>query len=186
MKLFSDVLIISGLRTTVLAASQLALHNFTQLVYHDGSSNVTFQQRYQIDTSHFRPGGPILFFQGAENVPGLEATPLDHLDFYDHAAEVGGIAVAIEHRFFGTSFPPGFDGSAAAYAPLTLENVLSDSVALAEWVKNNVSGAEQSPVFIESGEFEQGRASSSVSWVVAKADNESQDRMGQYWPQTRD
>ena len=36
-------------------------------------------------------------------------------------------------------------------APLTLDNVLSDSVSFVEWIRSNVSGAENSPVFIESG-----------------------------------
>jgi hypothetical protein len=42
------------------------LQNFTQLVDHSGSSNATFQQRYQLDTTNFQPGGPILLFQGPE------------------------------------------------------------------------------------------------------------------------
>ncbi|KUJ07594.1 uncharacterized protein LY89DRAFT_766264 [Mollisia scopiformis] len=121
-----------------------------ELVYHDGSSNTTFQQRYQLDVSYFKPGGPILLLQGAEIIPGLEAEPIDEFDFYDDTIELNGIAAGIEHRFFGTSFPPGFDGSKASYAPLTLENVLTDTVALVELIRANVSGAEHSPVFVQS------------------------------------
>ena len=38
----------------------------TQKVDHFGRNNGTFQQRYSISTSHFKPGGPIHFFQGEE------------------------------------------------------------------------------------------------------------------------
>jgi hypothetical protein len=183
MKLLPSALVVSNLGAVANGASSLPLYNFTQLVYHDGSSNATFQQRYQLDTSHFRPGGPILFLQGAENVPGIEATPLDHFDFYDHAVELGGIAVAIEHRFFGTSFPPDFDGSAASYALLTLENVLADSVVLAEWVRNNTTGAETSPIFIEGGES--AFRALLYPWNAANRDGQRQDPMGQYLPQPR-
>jgi hypothetical protein len=143
------LLVASQLLCISLADVYPPLQNFTQLVDHSGSSNVTFQQRYQLDTTNFRPGGPILLFQGPE--VSLEIDSLQYWDFFDNAAELNGISAAIEHRFFGTSFPPGFDGSAASYATLTLENVLLDGVSFVKWIRRSVPGAENSPIFIESG-----------------------------------
>jgi hypothetical protein len=59
---------------TCCAASNSCHHvkNFTQLVDHTNPSqptaNATFLQQYQLDTSAYKPGGPILFFQGNEAV----------------------------------------------------------------------------------------------------------------------
>lgn len=39
---------------------------FTQLVEHNSTANGTFQQQYQILKSHFKPGGPIFYYQQAE------------------------------------------------------------------------------------------------------------------------
>lgn len=41
---------------------------FTQLVDHNDttSSNATFLQQYELITEYYAPGGPILFYQGAE------------------------------------------------------------------------------------------------------------------------
>lgn len=39
---------------------------FTQLVDHNSTSNGTFQQQYQIIKPHFKPGGPIFYYQQAE------------------------------------------------------------------------------------------------------------------------
>jgi hypothetical protein len=42
-------------------------HFFTQLIEHENSSSkATFQQQYQIVADHFKPGGPILYYQQAE------------------------------------------------------------------------------------------------------------------------
>ena len=40
---------------------------FTQQIDHFGQYNGTFQQRYNLVTEFFKPGGPIFFFQGEES-----------------------------------------------------------------------------------------------------------------------
>lgn len=39
----------------------------TQWIDHSNHSAGTFQQQVQVLTEHFKPGGPILFFQGEES-----------------------------------------------------------------------------------------------------------------------
>lgn len=127
---------------------------FTQKLDHaDSQSTVTFQQRYQLDTTSFKPGGPILFYQGAESSSFLciEA----HL-FDDLATELGAITCSIEHRFFGQSFPAGVSADNATtkdFAPLTMENVVADSVDLVKWIKRTVPGANDSRVIVNSGSY---------------------------------
>jgi hypothetical protein len=121
-------------------------------LYHNtnATNNSTFQQRYQIETTNFKPGGPILLLQGAET--SLAADSLQLLDAIDRAQELGGITLANEHRYFGTSFPSGFNASdKASYASLTLENVLMDTVSLVKWIKSTVPDAENSPVIVTGG-----------------------------------
>jgi len=141
--------------TTIMSHAQpldIPFQNFTQQLYHsaNATNGSTFQQRYQIEITHFKSGGPIFLLQGAET--SLAADFLQLFDAIDHARELGGIALANEHRYFGTSFPTRFNASdKASYAPLTLENVLMDTVSLVKWIKNTVPGAENSPVIVTGG-----------------------------------
>ena len=128
--------------------------NFTQKLNHDKpGDNATFLQRYQLDTSHFKPGGPILFHQNEE--AAITSNPLPIHVFNDYAANLGAMVVGLEHRYFGTSYPEGLSVAsnitAAQYAPLTLDNVLGDSVAFVGWLKSTVPGAQNSPVIFGSG-----------------------------------
>ncbi|KAI1337220.1 peptidase S28 [Xylariaceae sp. FL0016] len=127
--------------------------NFTQKLNHDlPNDETTFQQLYQLDTSHFKPGGPILFHQSEESA----MTPIEGNIFSEYAPKVNGILAGLEHRFFGTSFPPGstYDNiTTEAYGPLTLENVLQDSVEFVDWVRSTVPGAENSPVIYTGGSY---------------------------------
>ena len=125
---------------------------FAQKLDHaSDASSETFQQSYQLDTTHFKPGGTILFYQWAETE---NYTCLERRYFDGIAEELGGIVCGLEHRFFGDSFPAGVSSANATakdYAALTLDNTLSDSAAFVEWVKKTVPGACDSRAFIFGG-----------------------------------
>jgi lysosomal Pro-X carboxypeptidase len=111
------------------------VRQFTQTLNHASSDNTTFQQSYQLDISRFKPGGPILFYQGAE-IPTINCVEYNHFD--DIAGELGAIVAGLEHRFFGDSFPVGVSAANVTgqdFAPLTLDNVLLDSATFVEWIK---------------------------------------------------
>jgi dipeptidyl-peptidase-2/lysosomal Pro-X carboxypeptidase len=126
---------------------------YTQAIDHFGQHNGTFQQKYNLVTDFFKPGGPIFFYQGEEQ------TYLDCVDTsiaYTWAKETNGIAVVLEHRYFGVSVPFGVDNPANAtqqpyFDYLTLDNVLEDGVTFLESVKKNVTGAQDSKVIVLSG-----------------------------------
>nr|POE88044.1 lysosomal pro-x carboxypeptidase [Quercus suber] len=122
--------------------------SFTQPLDHfDSAGNQTFQQRYQIIDQFFKPGGPILFYQGAETAAFacIEKTSL-----YEFAEETGALALSLEHRFFGNSAPFSLNFSDNAEWPtkdlasLTLDNVLLDSVRFVEWIQSTIPGVEYS------------------------------------------
>ncbi|KAI1412085.1 peptidase S28 [Hypoxylon sp. FL1857] len=134
-------------------------HFFPQKLYHNGNSslsgagkggNNTFLQQYQIITDFYRPGGPILFSQGAET----DFECLERLSLYDHAKELGALLVAIEHRYYGISIPFGlkFKDNAnwptSSLEPLTLENIALDTISFLRWVKKTVPGAANSKAIL--------------------------------------
>ncbi|AAW43974.1 conserved hypothetical protein [Cryptococcus deneoformans JEC21] len=79
---------------------------FPQFISHfDESVNGTFCQRYWVDASSYRPGGPIYLLDGGETsgeyrLPFLEKGILDIL-----SNATGGLSVVLEHRYYGESVP---------------------------------------------------------------------------------
>ncbi|KAK7906123.1 hypothetical protein LTR67_000849 [Exophiala xenobiotica] len=126
---------------------------FTQSIDHFGQHNGTFRQKYNMVTDFFKPGGPIFFYQGEEQ------TYLDCVDTsiaYTWAKETNGIAVTLEHRYFGESAPFGASDptkQVEEYAYLTLDNVMADGVAFMDHIKQNITGAQDSKVIVLSGSY---------------------------------
>lgn len=132
---------------------------FNQTLHHDLTSSDpsagtgTFRQQYQLNISFFKPGGPILFYQGAE---GATIQCVEGFILHDWAEETGAILASLEHRFFGLSQPSGFNAStasAADYAPLTINNTLLDSVNFIRWIKRTVPDAKHSKTIVMGGSY---------------------------------
>jgi hypothetical protein len=140
-----------GVATALQIPTPVPTQNFTQLLNHRSSDSTTFNQSYQLDTTSFRPGGPILFFQNDERAQPIGAGigSINTNLFVDFAQELGTMRVCLEHRFFGTSFPEGFTGATPdQYDGLTLDNVIEDAVAVMKHIKTTVPGAEESKVIV--------------------------------------
>ncbi|WVR08970.1 hypothetical protein IAU60_006029 [Kwoniella sp. DSM 27419] len=81
-------------------------HCFTQKVSHfDPAANGTFCQRYWIDASAYKEGGPVFLLDGGETsganrVPFLETGILQIL-----SNATNGIGIVLEHRYYGDSVP---------------------------------------------------------------------------------
>ncbi|KAI1453136.1 peptidase S28 [Annulohypoxylon moriforme] len=123
----------------------------TQPIDHFGAANGTFQQRYSIFDEFYKPGGPIMFFQGEESwfLDCANTTIM-----YEYARQLEGIAVSLEHRYFGQSLPFG----QASHSPtnlkyLTLDNVMADAVSFIEHIKETNKGASDSKAIIASGSY---------------------------------
>ena len=137
----------SGANNGYLIGSNYTVYNFTQRLDHNSSANTTFNQRYQIFSDHFQPGGPILLYQTAES----DIVAVENSNFFDIAEELGALVISLEHRFFGTSLPQMYNGTLSDLAPLTMENVLEDAVTFLNFVKQNVTGAANSKVIVTGG-----------------------------------
>ncbi|KAL7893940.1 serine carboxypeptidase S28 domain-containing protein [Trichoderma sp. SZMC 28014] len=124
---------------------------FTQLVDHNSTTNGTFQQQFQLIDSHFKPGGPIFYYQQAETA---SFACLERTIYPEWAQETGGMVISLEHRFFGLSdASKNITDPIEKYKSLTLENVMLDAVTFVNHIKNTVPGANHSKVIVSGGSY---------------------------------
>ena len=125
---------------------QLPLDHFS------GSDNRTFPQRYWVNDSYYRPGGPIIFFDGGEGgitpqtvaVFGQELVGLSAP--VDLARRFNGMALVVEHRYYGESVPDHGPHPLGEdfYRYLSTEQALEDVVFFAEhFMPHNYSLEQQ-------------------------------------------
>ncbi|KZP00218.1 peptidase S28 [Calocera viscosa TUFC12733] len=108
-------------------------------VDHFGSYNATFKNRYWVNATYYKPGGPVVLFDSGEQ----DASPL--LGYYlqdyhgisaamETAKQFGGVAILWEHRYYGMSlpFPVNANTTGIQYQYLTTEQALEDVVYFAK------------------------------------------------------
>ncbi|KAK5945998.1 hypothetical protein PMZ80_000137 [Knufia obscura] len=110
------------------------------------SDDRTFQNRYWTNTSFYKPGGPIFWFDAGEQnaqplVPYFLAEVAGPSAVMTLARRFGGLAVLVEHRFYGGleegSYPYPINASTGmvldpqGYAYLNTEQALEDTVYFA-------------------------------------------------------
>ncbi|KAI1640611.1 serine carboxypeptidase S28-domain-containing protein [Biscogniauxia mediterranea] len=132
----------------------VVIQEFAQRLNHsiNATSEATFNQKYQLDTRFFKPGGPIFFIQSAET--GMQSINVS--DFVDYAPKLGGMVAVLEHRFFSSN-SSGDTGHSAdvvkrndssssnrTYPDLTFLNVLQDGANFVDWIRSTVQGANES------------------------------------------
>ncbi|KAI0536188.1 peptidase S28 [Xylaria digitata] len=84
----------------------------------------TFQQRYFVETSYYKPGGPVFLYLAGEG-PIDGDTHLDSSLITHFMQEFNGIGVVLENRFYGTSVP--FNSSTTdELLYLSTEQVIAD------------------------------------------------------------
>ncbi|KAI6778685.1 uncharacterized protein J7T54_007626 [Emericellopsis cladophorae] len=77
-------------------------HNDTRYEPHaDG----TFPLRYWIDDTHYRPGGPVIMIGSGELTSVLRLPYIEQGIGKILAEATGGLAVLLEHRYYGSSYP---------------------------------------------------------------------------------
>ncbi|UNI18016.1 hypothetical protein JDV02_004317 [Purpureocillium takamizusanense] len=127
--------------TPLADSSRIKAYNFSVPVdhFHNSSryephSNATFNLRYWLDTSNYKPGGPVIVLNSGES--NSEA----RFDFLDHGIvpiltkATGGVGVVLEHRYYGTSYPTE-DVTVENLRFLTTEQALADNAYFARHVR---------------------------------------------------
>ncbi|KPM43309.1 hypothetical protein AK830_g3260 [Neonectria ditissima] len=108
-------------------------HFHNDSIYEPHSDGV-FPLRYWFDAKHYRAGGPVIVLASGET------SGEDRLPFLDHgilamlAKATGGVAVVLEHRYYGTSFPVP-DLRAENMRFLSTEQALADTAYFAQHVR---------------------------------------------------
>ncbi|KAJ7849585.1 peptidase S28 [Mycena leptocephala] len=113
----------------------------------------TFRQRVQVNNTFYKPGGPLFIIQGDESSDMLCT---EGFEFARWAPEFGAALISIEHRYFGKSQPFGNNSYTNDNMHfLTLDNVMSDAVAIVDWWRTNSTNAEgkNSPVIVFGGSY---------------------------------
>ncbi|RUP51166.1 serine carboxypeptidase S28-domain-containing protein [Jimgerdemannia flammicorona] len=118
----------------IAVSSALGPFTFPQKVDHFDGNNATFSQRYWVNTTNYRPGGPIIFFnvgeEDASNFQGYLIKGETSL----LAQKLGGVVIVYEHLYYGESNPvpqlvvPSGPGKATIPAiPTPLKNFAKSS-----------------------------------------------------------
>ncbi|KAJ7924724.1 serine carboxypeptidase S28-domain-containing protein, partial [Mycena leptocephala] len=122
---------------------------FDQLIDHSATSDKsTFPQRVQVNTTFYKPGGPLFILQGDES---SDMSCAEDFEFTRWAPELGAALMVIEHRYFGKSQPFGNDSYTNENMRfLTLDNFMSDAVAVVDWWRTNLTNGTgmDSPVVV--------------------------------------
>ncbi|KAH8660398.1 serine carboxypeptidase S28-domain-containing protein [Xylariales sp. PMI_506] len=113
-------------------------HNLTVPIdhFHNDSlyephSHDTFQLRYWFDASYYRKGGPV-FVLAAGETDGEGRLPFLQKGIIHQFAQMsGGIAVVLEHRYYGKSFPVA-NLSTESLRFLTTDQALADTAYFAK------------------------------------------------------
>lgn len=105
-------------------------HNDTKYAPH---SHDTYPLRYWLDTSNYRPGGPVIVLHSGEFDSVGRLPYLDHGIVPLLTAATGGVGLVMEHRYYGTSWPVP-DTSVDSMRFLTTDQALADTAYFAQHV----------------------------------------------------
>lgn len=115
--------------------------------------NMTFPNRYWVNDTYYRTGGPVfLFDSGEQNAEPL--LPYYLQEFHGLSAVMrlakrySGLAILWEHRFYGASlpFPINRNTTTDQWKYLTTEQALEDVVYFANHFTSNSSSGDMGPV----------------------------------------
>lgn len=106
-------------------------HNDTQYAPH---SNGTFNLRYFVDASNYKPGGPVIVIAGGEADASYRIPLLDHGIGSILTKATGGVGLILEHRYYGTSYP-SVNPSKKDLRFLSTEQAIADTAYFARNVK---------------------------------------------------
>ncbi|RUP52068.1 serine carboxypeptidase S28-domain-containing protein, partial [Jimgerdemannia flammicorona] len=119
----------------IAVSSALGPFKFPQKVDHfDRNNNATFPQRYWVNSTNYRPGGPIIFFSVGEADASRYSGYLIRGETSLLAQKLGGVVIVYEHRYYGesnpvspSSFPSGSGKASIPATPTPLKNFAKSS-----------------------------------------------------------
>ncbi|CAG8579397.1 13695_t:CDS:2 [Ambispora leptoticha] len=76
---------------------------FTQPIDHNDQSQGQFNQRYFVNSTFYKPGGPVFLYVGGESA--IMTSTVEYSEASELAASLNGFLVIAEHRYHGESLP---------------------------------------------------------------------------------
>ncbi|RUS20378.1 peptidase S28 [Endogone sp. FLAS-F59071] len=118
---------------------------FPQKVDHfNKHNNATFPQRYWVNTTTYRQGGPVIFMNVGEEDASHYVGYLSGGETSLLAEKLGGVVVVYEHRYYGQSNPvPDLSSQNMIY--LNLEQSLADMAYFMQSVEIKINGVALPP-----------------------------------------
>ncbi|PHH60973.1 hypothetical protein CDD81_988 [Ophiocordyceps australis] len=117
-------------------------HFHNESRYEPHSADV-FNLRYWLDTSNYKPGGPVIVLHSGETSSQDRLPYLDHGIVPELTAATGGVGLVLEHRYYGTSYPTA-NITTQSLRFLTSEQALADTAYFAQHV--SFPGLEHVPL----------------------------------------
>ncbi|KAL6791438.1 peptidase S28 [Trichoderma sp. SZMC 28013] len=106
-------------------------HNESRYEPHSSDS---FPLRYWLDTSNYKPGGPVIVLHSGEFDSDGRLPYLQHGIVPILTKATGGVGLVMEHRYYGTSFPVP-DLTTQNLRFLTTEQALADTAYFAQHIE---------------------------------------------------
>jgi hypothetical protein len=113
---------------------QVPVDHFHNESKYEPHSNATFALRYWFDASNYQPGGPVIVLQSGETSAVGRLIFMQKGILAQLAKATNGVAVVLEHRYYGDSFPTA-DLSTKNLRFLTTQQALADEAYFATHVK---------------------------------------------------
>lgn len=87
------------------AAASFPQYNFVQPLDHFQDTGVTFNQRYWVSDTYYKPGGPVIVLDSGESsgTGRLSYMQQGIVDILTNATS--GLGIVLEHRYYGKSVP---------------------------------------------------------------------------------
>ncbi|KAF2752720.1 hypothetical protein EJ05DRAFT_481023 [Pseudovirgaria hyperparasitica] len=112
----------------------IPIDHFHNITAYEPHSDGVFPNRYWFDASHYKEGGPIFVLASGET-SGVGRLPFLQKGLIAQLAQANnGIAVVLEHRYYGTSIPTE-DFSTENLRWLTHEQAMADTAFFARNIK---------------------------------------------------
>eukprot|EP01095_Lingulamoeba_sp_RSL-Kostka_P004102 TRINITY_DN15195_c0_g1_i1.p1 TRINITY_DN15195_c0_g1~~TRINITY_DN15195_c0_g1_i1.p1 ORF type:complete len:473 (+),score=165.90 TRINITY_DN15195_c0_g1_i1:1475-2893(+) len=113
---------------------------FDQQLDHFTYSNVTWKQRYVVNSTFYKAGGPVFFFLDGE--AAMQFFDFQEVFPFELCQQFGALYISLEHRYYGRSLPfDKFTDENMVY--LSSQQALADAANFIDYYNSTLEGAPQ-------------------------------------------
>ncbi|GBB95124.1 hypothetical protein RclHR1_02480023 [Rhizophagus clarus] len=145
--------------------SSVPIFYYNQTIDHFGKNSGNFLQRYYVNSTFYKEGGPIFLHTPGES--GIDPMITTSSFVSQLAASFNGMLINIEHRFYGDSYPPINDLSTPNMKFLTIDQALSDFANFIKFPPNELNITTNSKWVMVGGSY----AGNLATWMREKFPN---------------